>query len=64
MQSDAWDQSAHLGFVCVSPTGGGQEMAFILEYLTAYAKRAFRLLADFLVDNLQNSVDREIKPKL
>ena len=51
MQSDAWDQSAHLGFVCASPTGGGQEMTFILEYLAAYAKRAFRLLADFLVDN-------------
>ena len=54
----------HLGFVCVSPTGEGQEMTFILEYLAAYANRAFRLLADFLVDNLQNSVDREIKPKL
>lgn len=39
-------------------------MTFILEYLAAYAKRAFRLLADFLLDNLQNSVDREIKPKL
>ena len=64
MQSDAWDQSAHLGFVCASPTGGGQEMTFILEYVAAYAKGAFRLLADFLVDNWQNSVGREIKPKL
>lgn len=35
-----------------------------MEYFKASAYRMFQLLADSLVDNLQNCVGRESKPKL
>ena len=35
-----------------------------MEYFKASADRMFELLADFLVDNSQNCVSRESKPKL